>query len=192
MLGSLEVICGPMFSGKTLALIEHIKKWQSCGLKVQTFKHALDVRFAPQKLVAHNGESADAVAVSSSCDLLESIEQDAQVIAIDEIQFFDNTIFEICTALVRQGKQVVVAGLDLDFRGEIFGAMALFLASADIVCKLSGSCNVCGKKSRFSQRITNDQPACRYEPQVIVGAHDRYEARCWNCYEFSGEDCCQN
>ena len=192
-LGSLEVICGPMFSGKTKKLIELIQKWQQQKMSFQIFKHALDTRFEIHKIVAHSGESFNAQAIGSSCDLLEKVDTiTTQAIAIDEIQFFDPTIYEICAALVRQGKQVVVAGLDLDFRGEPFGAMPLFLSAADVIHKTSGTCCICGERARFTQRMTHKKPACRYEPLVIVASQDRYEARCWNCYEFPGENCCQN
>ena len=190
-MGRLEVICGPMFSGKTELLIQRVNQMRQNGVPVQVFKHALDTRFDQQAIVSHAGESINALAVSSACDFIAAIDRTAACICIDEIQFFDDTMYDACKALVLAGTIIIVAGLDLDFRAQPFGCMPLFLSYADYVIKQSASCCSCGLPARFTQRISKGRPACCYEPLIVVASSELYEARCWNCFEGCETDCCK-
>lgn len=190
-IGFLEVICGPMFAGKTELLIDKVEQVIASGRIGQVFKHALDNRFDPSNVVTHAGRSYAAQSIDSALALCSILRPDVHSIFIDEIQFFDYTMHTLCTDLVKSGKHVVVAGLDLDYRADTFGCMPLFLSSADIVHKIAGACEVCGGKARFTQRITDGGAACIYEKLIIVGLSDRYQTRCWNCFEVS-KSCCDN
>jgi thymidine kinase len=188
--GVLEVICGPMFAGKTGLLIDMVEQAAARGNVCQVFKHVLDNRFDGSNVVTHAGRSYTAQSIDSPLALCSSLRPDVHDIFIDEIQFFDYTMHTLCFDLVKSGKHVFVAGLDLDYRADTFGCMPLFLSSADVVHKIAGVCEVCGGKARFTQRITNGKSACLYEKTIIVGLSDRYQTRCWNCFEVS-KTCCE-
>jgi len=182
--GRLEVICGSMFSGKTEELIRRLRRAQIAQLKTQVFKHSLDNQRSPTvQLHSHGGDSLAAMAVDTTASLQQLVLDDSYLIGIDEVQFFSS---EICLAIqefIEKGKHVIVAGLDLDFRGLPFGCMPALLALADDVTKLKAVCIMCGDNAHFTQRMVNGRPAKYNDPIVMVGAMERYQARCRGCYK---------
>ena len=180
--GSIEVICGSMFSGKTEELIRRVRRAQFAKQKVQVFKPRLDDRYAVERVHSHNGLHWQAAPVERAADILEQIEPDTTVVAIDEAQFFDPGIVEVCEALANRGIRVIVAGLDMDFRGEPFGPMPRLMAQAEQVDKLQAICVVCGAPASRSQRLIDGRPAARDDPIILVGASEVYEARCRKCH----------
>ncbi len=185
--GRMEVICGSMFSGKTEELIRRVRRAIIAKQKVQVFKPEIDNRYHPTHISSHNGDSHEATIVRSARDLLEMVEPDTQVVAIDEVQFFDDEIIDVCNYLVDQGKRVICAGLDLDFRGEPFGPMPTLMAQAEQVDKLHAICVVCGNEASRTQRIIDGRPANYDDPVVVVGANELYEARCRKCHAVPGK-----
>ena len=181
--GWIEVICGSMFSGKTEELLRRVRRAQIARQRVQLFKHSLDRRYDAVKVTSHNGLSETAIPVHSTAELEANLDEEADVIAIDEVQFFDEAIVELCEALARRGKRVICAGLDLDFRGLPFGPMPALLAVAEEVSKLHAICVVCGGPASRSQRLINGRPARFDDPIIVVGASETYEARCRGCHE---------
>lgn len=182
--GRLEVICGSMFSGKTEELIRRVKRAQIARQRVQTFKPALDDRYAGKASVSsHGGAQMEAVPVEEPGHILDLVEPRTEVVAIDEVQFFDASIVEIVQRLADSGKRVIVAGLDTDFRGEPFGAMPVLMATAEHVDKLQAICVVCGHAASRTQRMIDGQPASYQDPVIVVGATELYEARCRRCHE---------
>jgi thymidine kinase len=181
--GWTEVICGSMFSGKTEELIRRLKRAVIARQKVQVFKPALDDRYASEKVSSHDGMQWDAQPVRSAAEILSKIDDDTDVVAVDEAQFFDWTIADVCERLAKQGKRVIVAGLDMDFRGEPFGPMPVIMAQAEAVDKLQAICAVCGAPASRTQRLINGLPANYDEPQILVGAKEVYQARCRRCHE---------
>jgi thymidine kinase len=185
--GWIELICGSMFSGKTEELIRRVKRAQIARLKVQVFKPQLDNRYTVEKIRSHDGLHADAIPVTQAGDILAQVEPDTDVVAIDEVQFFDWQIAPVCNSLADQGKRVIVAGLDMDFRGEPFGPMPLLMAEAEMVDKLSAICVVCGAPASRTQRLINGRPASYDDPVILVGASEVYEARCRKHHEVPGK-----
>ena len=185
--GSIELICGSMFSGKTEELIRRARRAQIAKQKLRVFKPALDDRYGVEKLASHNGVSFDAISVSEASDVLTSVEPDVDVVIIDEVQFFDAGIIETCDALADAGKRVIVAGLDNNFRGEPFGPVPPLMAQADEVTKLHAICVVCGAPATRTQRLINGQPASYDDPIIMIGASESYEARCRRCHEVPGK-----
>jgi len=185
--GRIELICGSMFSGKTEELIRRVKRAQIARQKVQVFKPLLDDRYANEKVVSHNGLDLDATAVSDGQAILELTDPDTDVVAIDEVQFFDWRIADVCNQLADRGVRVIAAGLDMDFRGEPFGPMPLLMAGAEDVEKLRAICVVCGAPASRTQRLINGEPASYSGPQILVGADEVYEARCRHCHEVAGD-----
>jgi thymidine kinase len=181
--GSLTVITGSMFSGKTEELIRRLRRALYARQSVQVFKHALDVRSEHTEIRTHSGTLHEAVAVSSSEELLERVEETADVVAVEEAQFFDEGIVDVCRHLAGSGYEVIVAGLDVDFRGEPFGPMPRLLAEADEVVKLRAICARCGRDASRSQRLIDGKPAPATAPTILVGAQESYEARCRHCHE---------
>ena len=184
--GSLEVICGSMFSGKTEELMRRLRRAEYAKQNVLTIKHHFDTRKSQTYLVSHNGDKREALPMGDSHSNLEKIidlsTKNIQVVGIDEVQFFPAKIINIINILIDHGKRVVVAGLDLDFRGRPFGVMPTLLAYADHVTKLKAICVKCGKDAHFSQRIIDGKPARYYDPVILIGAEEFYEARCRNCF----------
>ena len=180
--GSLEIICGSMFSGKSDELIRRLRRCEYAKLQVQVFKHNLDTRITIEHVRAHNGSMIKATPVANAELLLNYIAQDTEIIGIDEIQFFDKNIIEVILQLVKEGKKVIAAGLDLDFRGIPFGPIPVLMAVADKVTKLKAICMRCGQDSHFTQRLVNNKPAKFNDPIVLIGAEDCYESRCRQCY----------
>ncbi len=184
--GWIEVICGSMFSGKTEELIRRVRRAQIARQKVQVFKHSLDARYAQREVTSHNGLQWDAVPVESVEQLRSLIEPDTTVVAIDEGQFFDESLVDLCEELADRGVRVIVAGLDMDFRGEPFGPMPQLMARAERVDKLQAICVVCGGPASRTQRLINGQPAAYDDPVILVGADEVYEARCRGCHQVRG------
>jgi thymidine kinase len=182
--GRLEVICGSMFSGKSEELIRRMKRALYSQPLVQIFKHSFDNRSSLTHIHTHNGNKINAIPVSNLTELKDLILPETLVIGIDEIQFFDKDIILLIHELVSQGKRVVIAGLDLDFRGLPFGNMPYLLALADDVLKLKAICMKTGEEAHFSQRLINNKPANHNDPIILIGATDYYEARSRAAYEI--------
>jgi len=173
--GWIEVICGSMFSGKTEELIRRLKRVKIANLKAEIFKPIIDTRFDVVKLVSHDENKILSTPVNNSIQILE-LSEGMDVIGIDEAQFFDDKIIEVCEQLALQGIRVIVAGLDMDFKGRPFNQMPNLLAVADYVTKLHAICVRCGSIANFSYRKSTE------EGQVLLGELDMYEPRCRNCF----------
>lgn len=187
-LGKVEGITGPMFSGKSDELIRRLVRAQIARQKIQAFKHSADDRYSSDELVVHPGAIRyEAIAVPNARTLLELVEPDTDVVAVDEAQFFDITIVDVCNTLANRGVRVIIAGLDMNFRGEPFGPMPYLLAAAEKVDKLQAVCMVCGAEASFSQRLINGQPAPYNSPLILVGGSQSYEARCRQCRKIPGK-----
>lgn len=176
--GSIEVICGSMFSGKTDELIRRLVRATIAKQKVQVFKPAIDIRYAAEKVASHTGSTYEAIPVQKAAEIRSKLEKDTTVVGVDEAQFFDPEVVTVARELAARGVRVIVAGLDMDFRGEPFGAMPVLMAEAEDVTKLHAICMVCGGNASRTQRLVNGKPARYDEPIVIVGASELYEARC--------------
>lgn len=173
--GWIEVICGSMFSGKTEELIRRLKRVKFANLKVEIFKPAIDTRYDELNIVSHDTNAIHSTPIDNSQKIL-LMAQDADVIGIDEAQFFDDGLPEVCDKLAYRGIRVIVAGLDMDFTGKPFGQMPFILAKADYVTKLHAICVKCGNIANYSYRKIPD------DDQVMLGAMDAYEPRCRVCY----------
>ena len=176
--GSIEVICGSMFSGKTDELIRRLVRATIAKQKVQVFKPAIDVRYAVEKVTSHAGADYDAIPVENAAEITSKMDADTTVVGIDEAQFMDADVVRVAQELAELGKRVLVAGLDMDFRGEPFGPMPELMSKAERVDKLHAICMVCGEEASRTQRLVNGKPARYDDPVVIVGAAELYEARC--------------
>jgi thymidine kinase len=176
--GSIEVITGSMFSGKTDELIRRLRRARIARQGVQVFKPAIDTRYAVEKVTSHAGSEFEATPVAAAADIAALIQSETTVVALDEAQFFGPEVCELCRELAARGIRVIVAGLDQDFRGEPFGPMPQLLALAEDVDKLHAICAVCGDEASRTQRLINGQPANYDEPVIVVGASELYEARC--------------
>jgi thymidine kinase len=181
--GSIEVISGSMFSGKTEELIRRLRRATIAKQKIQVFKPAIDIRYDAEKVTSHAGMVFDAIPVKKSEEILVLLDPATTVVGIDETQFFDAGIVDIATKLAEKGIRVIVAGLELDFRGEPFGSMPILMAKAEQVDKLQAICVVCGEGACRTQRLVNGHPAHFDDPIVIVGAAEMYEARCRKHHE---------
>ncbi len=186
--GWIEVICGSMFSGKTEELIRRARRAQIARQKVQVFNFHLDTRYGKGRVASHNGMHLDAIEVREAKLILELVDPGTDVVVIDEGQFFDWMIADVCNFLADSGRRVIVAGLNQDFRGEPFGPMPLLMAYADEVTTLNAICVVCGASASRTQRIINGQPANYDDPVIMVGADEVYEARCRHCHEVPKGD----
>jgi thymidine kinase len=175
--GWIEVVCGSMFSGKTQELIRRLKLANIAKQKVQVFNSHLDVRYAKEHLVSHDKSMLAAKAVKSAREILKEVDKDTQVVGIDEAHFFGPEIVEVAQKLADSGRRVIVAGLDQDYRGEAFDNMAKLMAVAEFVTKNLAICMVCGNPAHFSQRLTDSGK------RIVVGAGDKYEARCRKCFQ---------
>jgi thymidine kinase len=173
--GWIEVICGSMFSGKTEELIRRLKRVKIANLKVEIFKPGIDIRYDGIKIVSHDTNAIQSTPIDNSQKIL-LMANDVDVIGIDEAQFFDEEIANVCDELAYRGIRVIVAGLDMDFTGKPFGQMPFIMAKADYVTKLHAICMQCGNIATYSYRkIPNEE-------QVMLGATDAYEPRCRKCY----------
>ncbi len=187
--GKLEVVCGSMFSGKTEELIYRLRRAEYAKKNVITIKHKIDNRKSYSCIVSHDGGQREAYPVSSCEEGLQALtalvdDQTVDVIGIDEIQFFPIETVPIIQRLVDDGLRVIVAGLDLDFRGEPFGIVPRLMALADEVKKLRAVCLSCGEEANFTQRLIDNQPAGYYDETILVGGQECYEPRCRLCYQI--------
>ena len=174
--GLIEVITGSMFSGKTEELIRRVKRALFARQRVQAFKPRIDDRYDPKRIVSHEAVSVDAVAVSTSASLESRVEEETQVVAIDEAQFFDRDIVAACERLANRGIRVIAAGLDQDYLGRPFSPMPELMAIAEDVTKVQAVCTVCGAPACRSQRLIAETST------VLVGGSESYEARCRACF----------
>jgi thymidine kinase len=176
--GSIEVITGSMFCGKTDELIRRLRRATIARQRVQVFKPIIDNRYAVEKVTSHAGGEFDARPIQAAGEILACLEPDTTVVGVDEAQFFDMEIIPLTQQLADRGIRVIVAGLDTDFRGEPFGPMPTLMAKAEVVDKLHAICMVCGEAASRTQRLVDGHPARYNDPVVIVGAAELYEARC--------------
>ena len=175
--GWIEVVCGSMFSGKTEELIRRLKRARIANQQVEIFKPKIDTRYDDRKVVSHDANEISSTPIESSEKLL-AVPQEVTVIGIDEAQFFDLQLTEICRTLAMRGVRVIVAGLDMDFRGVPFGPMPHLLAVAEYITKVHAICQHCGNLATHSYRLAAD------ENTVLLGEKDSYEARCRTCYSM--------
>ncbi len=175
--GWIEVICGSMFSGKTEELIRRLKRAKIANLKVEIFKPVSDIRFHQQNIVSHDENAIPSTPIEHSQSLLLPAHE-AQVVGIDEAQFFDNQLPEVCDQLALRGTRVIIAGLDMDYLGNPFGQMPFLLAKADYITKLHAICVICGSIANYSYRKSED------EAQILLGEANLYEPRCRYCYKL--------
>jgi thymidine kinase len=181
--GMLEVICGPMFSGKSEELIRRLRRAKIAQQRVITFKPQIDNRYGLEYVVSHDGNKVDAKPLAQVHEIIEIVHaNNAMVIGIDEAQFFSQELVSVVCQLINENRRVIVAGLDLDFRGTPFGCMPLLLAIADKVSKLQAICTQCGHDAHFTQRLVNGNPARYDDPVIMIGAQEAYQARCRGCY----------
>lgn len=176
--GSIEVVCGPMFSGKTSELIRRVERAMIAKQRVQIFKPAIDVRYDAEGVVSHSSRAMKAEPVESAVDILIRLKDSTRVVAIDEVQFFDEGITTVVSKLAARGYRVICAGLDLDYRGQPFGPMPTLLAMADEVVKIHAICMVCGAPATRTQRLSKSKE------QFLLGETDAYEARCRGHYSY--------
>ena len=178
--GWIEVICGSMFSGKTEELIRRLRRAQIAQMPTIIFKPLIDSRYSETHIVSHNRLKLESHLVNTPQEILD-LAENASVVAIDEAQFFNDSILDVCKTLASQGKRVVVAGLDTDYRGVPFGPMPQLMCEADYLDKLRAICVQCGNPATYTQRTSNDAG------QVVIGELDKYEARCRNCFQAPRE-----
>lgn len=186
--GWIEVIAGPMYSGKSEELIRRVRRAKIARQKVQVFKPEIDDRYSKEDVVSHCGEKVNAVPVKDSLEILKLLCDDTDVVAIDEVQFFDENIVKVVNSIAERNKRVICAGLDMDFRGEPFGYMPQLMAIAEFVDKIQAICMVCGNPATRTQRLINGKPAKYSDPIVLVGAKESYEARCRKCHVVLKDD----
>ena len=180
--GSIEVVCGPMFSGKTEELIRRVKRAQIAKQRVQIFKPAIDIRYDKEDVVSHSSQAIKSEPVENAVDILIRLKDSTRVVAIDEVQFFDESIITVVTKLAARGFRVICAGLDLDYRAQPFGPMPTLLALADEVMKIHSICTVCGAPATRSQRLSANKD------RVLLGETDAYEARCRGHYQHDDSE----
>jgi thymidine kinase len=183
--GHLVVICGCMYAGKSEELIRRARRALYAKKSLQVFKPAIDNRYDDANVVTHMGVTHPSIPVSGTAELARLLDPKADVIAIEEVQFFDRTIIDLLVSIADQGKEVIAAGLDQDFRRMPFGPIAELLAVADEVVKLQAICMICGAPANHTQRIINGKPAKWTDPIVLIGATESYEARCRACHKIN-------
>lgn len=185
--GSVEVITGSMFCGKTDELIRRLRRASIAKQQVQVFKPAIDDRYGSAQVTSHAGSSYEAIPIAGSAEILEKLEESTTVVAIDEVQFLDDGVVALVNQLAEKGLRVIVAGLDTDFRAEPFGPMPALISQAERVDKLHAICMECGEPAARTQRLVDGRPAKYDDPIVIVGADEMYEARCRKHHEVPRE-----
>lgn len=194
--GYIEVITGPMFSGKSEELIRRVRRYRYAKKKIIVMKPMIDDRYSKSEVVSHNNNKIEAICIQTAEDILNNEPDELGVVAIDEIQFIQDSILEdgtklsvvdVLEKLADNGHIVIVSGLDQTFQGEPFGFMGELLAKADYVTKLSAVCVKCGAPATKSQRLIDGKPAKYNDPVVLVGSHETYEARCRKCFEIEKE-----
>ncbi len=186
--GWVEVVCGSMFSGKTEELIRRLRRAVIARQQVQLFKPAIDDRYGITTVASHNGVKWEGIVVENAGELLKGVGPETTVVAIDEVQFFDKNVIDVCNQLAGRGLRVIVAGLDTDFRGEPFGPMPAIMSQAENVQKLHAICMRCGAEASRTQRLIDDRPAYYDDPIVLIGASEAYEARCRTCHTVPRRD----
>ncbi|GGE28558.1 thymidine kinase [Pullulanibacillus camelliae] len=184
--GWIECVCGSMFSGKSEELIRRVRRATYAKLHVQVFKPVIDDRYSKEEVVSHDGKSVHAKPIERAEEILDLLEPETEVVAIDEVQFFEDTVVNIACFLANKGLRVIVAGLDMDFRGEPFPPVPNLMAVSETVTKLNAICAVCGAPASRTQRLINGKPACYDDPIIMVGASESYEPRCRHCHEVPG------
>ena len=182
--GWIEVICGCMFAGKTEELIRRINVLSYARKNILVFKPKIDDRYSTTEIASHAGSKVPCIVIREAKEILDHVNYDTDVVAIDEVQFFDEDVVDICEYLADSGLRVMVAGLDKDFRGEPFGVLPDLLTRAEFVTKLTAVCAKCGAPATRTQRIINGKPASFNDPIVLVGAKEAYEPRCRHCHEI--------
>ena len=188
--GWIEVITGCMYAGKTEELLRRIIRINYAKKDVVSFRPLIDDRYSKDEIVSHNDHRVKTVVAKdtdSIFDYLEGLEKLPYAIAIDEVQFFDDKIVQLCEYYADKGVRVICAGLNNDFRGEPFGIMPELIARAEEVTKLQAICQVCGAPATRTQRIINGKPANYDDPVILVGAKEQYEARCRHCHVVPGK-----
>ena len=185
-MGTIEVVCGPMFAGKTEELLRRVRRLEYAKKKVVLFKPQIDDRYEKAFIVSHNQNKALCVSIYKAEEMFEFVKEDTDAVVIDEFQFLGDEAVDVVLYFVRKGKRVILSGLDKDFRGEPFTNMPRILAYADDVTKLTAICVKCGEPATCTQRIINGKPANYNDPQILVGASESYEARCATCHEVPG------
>ena len=181
--GWIEVITGPMFAGKTEELLRRIKRLEYAKKNIILFKPSIDNRYAEDNVISHNKNKARSINISESSDILKYVNKSTDVVAIDEVQFLDEAVIAVIDFLAENGIRVMVSGLDMDFRGEPFSMMPTLLSMAEKVDKLTAVCLICGEPATRTQRIIDGKPARYYDPIVLIGAEENYEARCRKCHK---------
>ena len=180
--GYIEVICGPMYAGKTEELIRRITRMDYAKREYVVFKPRIDQRYSVSEISSHNLRKIKAINIDNAKEIYEHITNTTQAVVIDEVQFFDSSVIDVCNDLAKRGLRVICAGLDLDFKGDPFGIMPTLLAYAEKVTKLTAICVCCGEEATRTQRIIEGHPAYDFDPIVLVGAKESYEARCRKCH----------
>ncbi|WP_221394449.1 thymidine kinase [Dyadobacter sp. NIV53] len=175
--GWIEVICGSMFSGKTEELIRRLNRAKIARQQTQIFKPALDKRYHPENIVSHNDNSIPSIPVSFAQEIIQ-LAGDSEVVGLDETQFFDENIVEVCNILANSGKRVIIAGLDMDYLGKPFGCIPQLMSIAEYVTKVHAICMVCGEIASYSYRLSSSNE------RVLLGQTDLYEARCRRCFNL--------
>ena len=173
--GWIEVICGPMFSGKTEELIRRLKRAVIAKKRILVFKPKIDNRYSDKFVVSHNNNTIESIIVENEDDIIK-LSKNINIIGIDEIQFFNKKIIKVCITLANRGKRVIVSGLDKDFNGIPFGIMPDILCESEYISKLNAICNICGDYAFFTRRISKDKK------QILLGELDKYEANCRSCF----------
>jgi len=186
--GWIEVIAGVMFAGKSEELIRRVRRAIIARKHVQVFKSHLDDRYGLYSVTTHDGLSVEAQPADSSAEIMREVRPETEVVAIDEAQFLDAGVIEVCTTLANRGVRVIVAGTDTDFRGEPFGAMPQLLAVAEVIDKLHAICVQCGDPACRNQRLIDGRPARYDSPTIMVGGSESYEARCRHCHDVPRKD----
>lgn len=182
-IGWIEVITGPMFAGKSEELLRRINRLKYAKKHFLVFKPKIDDRYKDDEVVSHQKRSYKAHNISKASEILKYITHDIDVVCIDEIQFFDEEIIDVCEILANRGVRVICAGLDTNFKGDPFPITADLLARAEDVTKLTAICAVCGKEATRTQRLMNGEPAPADGPLVLIGATESYEPRCRHCHQ---------
>ncbi|GGN50257.1 thymidine kinase [Oceanobacillus indicireducens] len=181
--GWIEVICGSMFSGKSEELIRRIRRASYANMQIRVFKPVIDNRYDDESVVSHNGTTIMARPIKHAEDIFKYVDETVEVVGVDEVQFFDESIIEVIDELANRGILVIAAGLDTDFRGEPFGPMPRLMAMSEYVTKLNAICPICGSPATRTQRLINGKPASYDDPVILVGASESYEPRCRHHHE---------
>ncbi|MDO4710384.1 MAG: thymidine kinase [Peptostreptococcaceae bacterium] len=182
--GYIELVVGPMYSGKSEELIRRLKRAKIAKQEVLVFKPSIDDRYSMEDVISHSGIKIQAVAICDLADVWDHITPQTQVVGFDEVQFFETNIVKVVIELADRGIRVICAGLDMDFKAEPFGVIPELMARAEFVDKLQAVCVICGQPATRTQRIIDGKPAKYDDPVIMVGATESYEARCRGHHEI--------